>query len=140
VSVALHFRHELLTLNKLHQHKKMKKQVSKITLALAFFSSVAGFSQENQHIIPCATYQAMELQFKADPSARQRFEDAQRSLQQSRIAMENNPSARPAAVQYTIPVVFHVLHMGGPENIPDATCIQALDQINKDYARASADT
>lgn len=117
----------------------MKKQVSTITLALSLVASVAGFSQVKQQVIPCGTYEAMEQRFKENPSARIEFEKAQKQLETSRLAAENS-AARPAAFVYTVPVVFHVLHQGGPENINDAACFAALDQVNKDYARQSPDT
>lgn len=34
---------------------------------------------------------------------------------------------------YTIPIVFHIMHQGGPENISDATVIQAVDQLNQRF-------
>ncbi len=117
----------------------MKKQVSTITLALSLMVSVASFSQVKQQVMPCATYEAMEQHFKENPSARMQFEKAQKQLETTRLAAENS-SARPAAFVYTVPVVFHVLHQGGPENISDAACFAALDQVNKDYARQSPDT
>jgi hypothetical protein len=36
-------------------------------------------------------------------------------------------------------VVFHVLHLGGPENVSDATVIGALAQVNSDFAAAGSD-
>lgn len=116
----------------------MKKNVSTISLALALIASAAGFSQ-TKTIIPCATDEAMELHFSQNPEARKSYEAAQRQLDESRLAIESG-AARPSAVEYTIPVVFHVLHQGGPENISDAACLAALTQINKDYARQSQDT
>ena len=117
----------------------MKKQVSKITLALALLTSVAGFSQEPHHY-PCATYDAMEQHFKANPDARRLYEQAQKTLEQSRLQAESNAFAKPAATVYTVPVVFHVLHEGGPENISDAAIVAALNQVNADFARTSPDT
>lgn len=48
--------------------------------------------------------------------------------------------ANSALPTFTIPVVFHVLHTNGPENVSDAACIAALDNVNKDYARQKGDT
>jgi PKD repeat protein len=44
------------------------------------------------------------------------------------------------ATIYTIPVVFHVLHFGGVENISDAQILNALDILNRDYRKQNADT
>ncbi len=40
---------------------------------------------------------------------------------------------------YTIPVVFHVLHNNGVENISDAQILDELSILNRDYARLNAD-
>lgn len=42
-------------------------------------------------------------------------------------------------VVYTIPVVFHILHNGGVENISDAQIQDALNILNRDYRKLNAD-
>lgn len=42
-------------------------------------------------------------------------------------------------VIYTIPVVFHILHNNGSENISNAQVQDALDILNRDYRRLNAD-
>jgi PKD repeat protein len=44
------------------------------------------------------------------------------------------------ATIYTIPVVFHVLHFGGIENISDEQILNALAILNRDYRKQNADT
>lgn len=39
-----------------------------------------------------------------------------------------------------IPVVFHIIHQGGPENISRAQVLQALQQLNNDFNRRNHDT
>src|SRR4051812_14866269 len=46
----------------------------------------------------------------------------------------------PAAPLFTIPVVFHILHVGGQENISDAQVQDAVSILNRDYNRRNADT
>jgi PKD repeat protein len=41
---------------------------------------------------------------------------------------------------YTIPVVFHVIHNYGPENISDAQILDGLDILNKTFRKQLADT
>ena len=41
---------------------------------------------------------------------------------------------------YTIPVVFHVLHFNGVENISDEQILNALAILNRDYRKQNADT
>lgn len=40
---------------------------------------------------------------------------------------------------YTIPVVFHILHMGGAENISDAQVFDQMEVLNRDYMLQNAD-
>jgi PKD repeat protein len=41
---------------------------------------------------------------------------------------------------YIIPVVFHVIHEGGPENISDEQIQSAMDVLNRDFRKQNADT
>ncbi len=41
---------------------------------------------------------------------------------------------------YTIPVVFHVMHFGGIENISDEQILNALAILNRDFRKQNADT
>ena len=41
---------------------------------------------------------------------------------------------------YVIPVVFHVVHLNGNENISDAQIYDALEILNRDFAKENADT
>ena len=43
-------------------------------------------------------------------------------------------------VVYTIPVVFHIIHNNGSENISDAQVQDALNILNRDYRKLNADT
>lgn len=41
---------------------------------------------------------------------------------------------------YIIPVVFHVIHNGGPENIDDSQILDAIKQVNLQFRKLNADT
>lgn len=41
---------------------------------------------------------------------------------------------------YIIPIVFHIIHQGGPENISDAQVIDQVRILNRDYNKQNADT
>jgi PKD repeat protein len=41
---------------------------------------------------------------------------------------------------YTIPVVFHILHLNGPENISDAQVMDAVAILNRDFRKLNPDT
>lgn len=58
------------------------------------------------------------------------------TLQRFRKSASVNPDDMgSAALKYTIPVVVHVIHNGGPENITDAQVRSAFPRINEDFRR-----
>jgi PKD repeat protein len=94
--------------------------------------------------IACGSDKAKEYLIKNLPGYKQQLEAAE---QQNAIAFQaylnQMPAQRAASstlTTFTIPVVFHVLHTNGTENVSDAACISALDNVNKDYARGKGDT
>ncbi|MNK01893.1 Pregnancy-associated plasma protein-A [compost metagenome] len=48
-------------------------------------------------------------------------------------------TVKSTGVVYTIPVVFHILHTNGSENISDAQVADALAILNRDFRRLNAD-
>ncbi|MBK7669291.1 MAG: T9SS type A sorting domain-containing protein [Sphingobacteriaceae bacterium] len=105
-----------------------------------FIGSSVLLAQEKT-VAPCQTYNAMDQVFANDPSARVRYNEEQEKLRLATIAYEESLKNKKvgAAFQYTIPVVFHILHTYGSENIPDANCIAALANMNNDYAATGSD-
>lgn len=51
-----------------------------------------------------------------------------------------NTQNKLAATDFTIPVVFHVLHLGGSENISDAQIQDAVSILNTDFKKKNPDT
>jgi hypothetical protein len=118
----------------------MKKQFYLLSIGLIFTGLQSAFSQQNQYY-HCYTDEAMEAHFLADPSARARYENSQKEAQKTLLENQNvNIGNKTAGVVYTIPVVFHILHQYGPENVSDQTCIDALALVNRDFARMGSDT
>src|SRR4051812_20585262 len=111
----------------------MKKHVSKLTFSLALISALGVQAQQLQ---TCNTYAAMEQHFAKDPQARINFEAAQSALIKKSEQM-TNVGAKGSAVVYTVPVVFHVLYDCGVTTVSDNDIINALKQVNDDYARMS---
>lgn len=116
----------------------MKKQLLLIA-GLAIFGTSA---LQAQNIIPCWSHEAQEAAFKADPALKQKFELEQSMFDlqyQQNLQAQNDPQKKVATPVYTVPVVFHILHQNGAENISDQTCIDALVQVNKDYRKLGTD-
>lgn len=97
-------------------------------LFLLLFPAAFAFAQADLH---CGTDIIMKRLYEAHPEikARKDAEDA---------AQLNSPSIASTA-SYTIPVVFHILHQGGPENISDYQVIDAMRILNMDYAKTNPD-
>jgi len=54
--------------------------------------------------------------------------------------MEHVNANKTAAVTVTIPIVFHILHLNGSENISDAQIQSAVDVLNTDFRKLNSDT
>lgn len=118
--------------------------MKKILLGAVACLSMSVTTAVAQQIHPCGTYQAQEYYMKNIPGYKAQI-DAKTAAINAEIApiMQNmaaKTSSMSASYTFTIPVVFHVLHIGGVENTSDAACIAALAQVNKDYQRKGADT
>jgi len=120
---------------------KIKHLLKNSLLGLALFGGLSASAQEVKRQMPCITYEAMDDVFAKDPKAKTRYEQIQNTLQQEYLEYEKNKAQgkMTAPPVYTVPVVFHVLHMGGVENAPDANCMAALNWVNLDFARANSD-
>lgn len=79
----------------------------------------------------CYTDQLQKIWFSRHP-------ELQAKQQHDRQAKSHQRPA--AAANFTIPVVFHILHTGGPENISDAQIQDAMMILNRDYNKQNADT
>lgn len=111
----------------------MKKFLSAFSICLTAGHLFAQTPSQNW----CHTVERMEANFKKHPELRQQYENYQA---QFNAAQENNHTQRTAAVNYTIPVVFHILHQNGIENISDAQVQDQIDIFNRDFNLQNADT
>lgn len=108
---------------------------------LTAFALFAG-SALAQQVIPCYTDEAMKDLFAKDPEAKARYEQSlnEPAPEGFNHRYGNNTTNTVYYPLDTIPVVFHILHQNGAENIPDATVYQALSEINKIMLKQNADT
>jgi PKD repeat protein len=113
----------------------MKKIISATCLALII--STGTFSQQQTlRQNWCGSLEAMEANFIKHPELRQQFD----AYQAAANIQQNQAQQRTTAASYTIPVVFHILHQYGTENITDAQCQDQIAIFNRDYNRQNADT
>ena len=84
----------------------------------------------------CGTDEATQELYKKYPH----LKIAAEIIEQQQIEQKTNPESSANPPIYTIPVVIHILHNYGPENIPDANVKDALRIINQDFRKMNADT
>ncbi len=106
------------------------KKIYALLLVLVCFLSVK--SQFN-----CGFNMAQNYLFNTDNTAKARFEQLMIEAEQQQHAGVNKTNA---VANYTIPVVFHILHTGGSENISDAQINNAVSILTRDFLKQNADT
>jgi hypothetical protein len=111
---------------------------------IPLFSSSALLGQQltkQQHMqraevygIECGLEQATESLFRNNPEAFQRFKETEAKLEvhtQNYVAKRLLNNSR---LDITIPVVVHIVHDNGSENISDFQITDAIDNINEEFS------
>ena len=101
------------------------------SLYLAIIASLFAFTSYSQH--PCAQHIIEQQLRSSDPDLEQSFQAFKKD-----VFANQTPSGSRAEV-YVIPVVFHIIHNNGPENIPDAQIHDAMRILNEDYSAVNAE-
>lgn len=86
--------------------------------------------------LPCGASQYNELLKQVHPAEVQQAAD---QLNSERNFLFEHQETRSTAT-YIIPIVFHIIHDYGAENISDAQVIDQVAILNRDYAKLNADT
>lgn len=114
----------------------------KFRFYLVFY--LAGFLVvKSQQIRYCGTTEYTQHWFNLHPEFAAQFNKNQQwADQQDKTDAANNYISfkQTVAASYTIPVVFHILHLNGPENISDAQIIDAVTILNRDFRKLNSDT
>ena len=109
----------------------MKKFLS-ILFGIAALSVSA---QTSQTIEKCHTYEMTDKLIEEHPEIVGIIQEAEASLEQTR----RNPNLAKDGDIYTIPVVFHIVHNYGEENISFEQIQNAIDVMNEDFSAQNAD-
>jgi hypothetical protein len=92
----------------------------------------------------CFTTEMQNKWFAEHPELKQNFDQLQqKAAEADKVLFQNNYqqlAAKSSVTSFTIPVVFHILHNGGGENISDAQVQDAVAILNRDFNRANPDT
>ena len=114
---------------------------SALTLALALMGlgasaqNVASGSERGRNW--CGSVAEQERYFAEHPGAREKQLAWYRQMATTGAAQQRGTAGVP---DVTIPVVVHVIHSGGANNISDQQIASAIDQLNTDYQKLNGDT
>lgn len=120
----------------------MRKLVFSVTLLCGFTSFSQGLQPKNQQLTSphevekCSQHVHMQEMQQNDP---ERFATVFRETINPKPKGHSNTTVKTTGLEYTIPVVFHILHNGGTENISDAQVADALAILNRDFRRLNSD-
>lgn len=119
----------------------MKKN-SVILLLSFFFSFFHQFILAQDDYLHCGSTEALNKIFDANPLLKQEYlqREAQAALedQQAFSSGYTNNTNKQLLPIYTIPVVFHIIHQGGTENISDAQVLDEMRILNEDFSKLNA--
>ena len=107
---------------------------SLLTLGLGLLTAITAVAQYR-----CGTDVMNNRERSRNPFLVQAQDNYERLMREEMIEWRNNRDGETEAV-LVIPVVFHVLHMNGPENISDEQIYDQMEILNRDYNKLNADT
>jgi PKD repeat protein len=111
----------------------MKKNYMRYFLlnSIFFLAIITPSFAQDSH---CGTTEATQELYRQHPELIKQEEAYNAALAQKIAAKAQQRSASSDQV-YVIPVVFHIIHTNGDENIPDANIQDEIDILNRDYRK-----
>jgi len=103
-------------------------------LLLLYFLSVFSLSLFSQTESKCAISDLIKQKELNDPEFVERRKETSKRLASFATSKTNNSQV------YIIPVVFHILHLGGNENISNDQVYDAMRHMNEDFRKRNEDT
>ena len=116
----------------------MKLQFPLACLAAFLFWMASAITAHAQDVWPCGQPEAQAAFDAAHPGAREAREAQEAEVRLA--AQEFLSRGRQDHELYVIPVVFHVIHDNGPENISTVQIQDAMDILNRDFRKLNPDT
>ena len=111
------------------------KKIYALAIACCLTFLNAAIAQERKHCFTTEMYNQKMLEHPVEmKQSEQELEDFTRNFEQ------NHANLRQTNTILIIPVVFHIIHDFGPENISDDQVRDAVYIMNRDYRRLNADT
>jgi PKD repeat protein len=104
-------------------------------------SSITSIAQEHEFVDPghltCGQVDYTEEFFERFPEQREIAKQAEKQLEAETKAFAAQKDTEDEVL--IIPVVFHVVHQGGDENISDEQIYSAIDVLNEDFNASNSD-
>ncbi|HIP36498.1 MAG TPA: T9SS type A sorting domain-containing protein [Crocinitomix sp.] len=119
----------------------MMKKIITSFLSLTLLAS-ASFAQTNasgEVTTPCGTVEMQNRIFDEYPQIKAQCDAEQTQFQQDYETMMQTYNPNTDRVQYVVPVVVHIVHLDGPENISDQQVYDVIDLLNEDYSATNSD-
>jgi PKD repeat protein len=107
---------------------------SLLTLGLGLLTTLTAMAQYR-----CGTDLMNNRERSRNPFLVQAQDNYERLMREEMIEWRTNRDGEPEAV-LVIPMVFHILHLDGPENISDEQIYDQMEILNRDYNKLNADT
>lgn len=87
----------------------------------------------------CASAEVSRFAIEGNPERKARFNEVQADIARltATAQMTNNQAGQ---IDYIVPVVVHIMHNFGPENISDAQIFDAIRVLNEDFQIRNRDT
>ena len=110
-------------------------RVTFVLFGLALFAPELAFAQDGSPIRYCGQWKMEQAFFNAHPEQRAIAEQADARLEwETRNFTDANRDEL-----IVIPVVFHVIHYNGPENISDEQVLSGIEVMNRDFRKLNPD-
>jgi PKD repeat protein len=122
----------------------MKNGFTKTTVKSIAFAAFAALSinaaiAQSQQEHHCGSTEQLERLYQQYPGLEQQTMDKHaQSWEEGKRTLANDRSSSPPT--YIIPVVFHIVHDYGTENISDAQIFDQMRILNEDFRKLNADT
>lgn len=110
--------------------------MKKIALFGLFLTNFSLMAQQRG----CGLVEAQKAFASQDPGIYERVRRLMDAAAENTAQSANQANARPQQAPYIIPVVFHVLHTNGTENISDAQIQDEVAILTRDFRKLNQDT
>jgi PKD repeat protein len=108
------------------------KRITLIFIALSVSIFTKNVNAQSNHIPnKCSTVEVTEQEMQKHPELKSERAKYEKSVQEYLL---NNPSSQKSGNKRIIPVVFHVIHECGPENISRAQILDQIRVMNEDFS------